>query len=181
MALAALLLLCPAEAAAFGSEAASDAQRSPDSQPTWLWPVDGTREVAEPFLAPAHDYGPGHRGVDIVAGTGTTVRAPADGVVAFQGVVVDRPLLTLDHGGGFVSTFEPVASTLTPGTAVQAGDEIGTVATGGHTGAGHLHIGVRLNGRYINPMLMFGDVPRAVLLPCCGPVMRAGEPVDRSL
>jgi len=26
---------------------------------------------------------------------------------------------------------------------------------------------VRYNDVYINPMLMFGDVPRAVLLPCC--------------
>lgn len=170
-ALLSLLSLLP------GAASASE----PDGAGSWRWPVDGTREVAEPFRAPAHDYGPGHRGVDIVAAVGQVVRAPADGVVAFRGVVVDRPLLTLDHGGGIVSTFEPVDSDLAPGTVVAAGDELGTVATGGHTPAGQMHLGVRVDGRYINPMLMFGDVPRAVLLPCCGAITRAGAPVGRSL
>lgn len=153
----------------------------PGTGDPWRWPVDAPREVAEPFLAPAHDYGPGHRGIDIIADIGVIVRAPANGIVAFRGVVVDRPLITLDHGGGVVSTFEPVESDLEPGAVVAAGDEIGTVATGGHSPAGQLHIGVRLNGSYINPMLMFGDVPRAILLPCCEAVTRGGGPVGRSL
>lgn len=181
MTLAVLLLLLPATSAASGSEAAPGPEAPPDTQATWLWPVDGTREVVEPFVAPAHDYGPGHRGIDILAGAGAIVRAPADGVVAFRGIVVDRPLITIDHGSAIVSTFEPVVSELAPGTVVQAGDEIGTVATGGHTAPGDLHIGVRLNESYINPMLMFGDVPRAILLPCCDAVMRGGGPVGRSL
>lgn len=168
-----VLMLLPAAAAAPGTAA------SPEEP--WRWPVDAAREVAEPFLAPSHDYGPGHRGVDIVTGAGAIVRAPADGIVAFRGVVVDRPLLTIDHGGGIVSTFEPVASDLAPGAVVTAGDEIGTVATGGHSTAGRLHIGVRLNGSYINPMLLFGDVPRAILLPCCAQFTRGGGPVGRSL
>jgi len=130
----------------------------------WLWPVAGGRSVIAPFRAPAHDYGPGHRGVDIAAAG--EVRAPADGVIAFRGVVVDRPLLTIDHGNGLVTTLEPVQSDLAPGTAVHRGDTIAAVAAGGHTPAGALHIGVRWNGAYINPMLLFGDVPRAVLLPC---------------
>lgn len=145
----------------------------PTPEPPWLWPVDGTREVTAPFRAPAHDYGAGHRGIDLRAPVGSAVRSPADGVVAFRGVVVDRPLLTIDHGGGFVTTFEPLESTLAPGTPVSAGDEIGTVAVGGHSPAGQLHLGVRYNDVYINPMLMFGDVPRAILLPCCTTSERA--------
>ena len=172
VAIAVLMMMLPAAAAPPGSEKPEE---------PWRWPVDAAREVAEPYQAPEHDYGPGHRGVDIVAGAGAIVRAPANGVVVFRGVVVDRPLLTLDHGGGIVSTFEPVASELVPGAIVEAGDEIGTVATGGHSAAGHLHIGVRLNGSYINPMLMFGDVPRAILLPCCEAITRGGGPVGRSL
>lgn len=154
--LAVMLLLLPAAAAPPGPGA-----------DRWQWPVEGGREVLEPFRAPAHDYGPGHRGIDLGAPVGSSVRAPADGVVAFRGTVVDRPLLTIDHGGGIVSTFEPLDSELVPGSAVQAGDEIGVVATGGHAAAGQLHLGVRLDGVYINPMLMFGEVPRAILLPCC--------------
>src|SRR6185312_6848555 len=30
----------------------------------WVWPLDRMRIVA-PFVAPAHEYGPGHRGIDI--------------------------------------------------------------------------------------------------------------------
>ena len=103
----------------------------------------------------------------MAAPVGSMVRAPADGVVAFRGVVVDRPLITIDHGGGIVTTFEPLASTLTPGSVVHTGDEIGTVAVGGHSPEGELHLGVRWNDVYINPLLMFEKVPRAILLPCC--------------
>lgn len=134
----------------------------------WSWPVAGPRHVVVPFRAPAHAYGSGHRGIDVLAPEDGVVRAPADGVVAFRGTVVDRPLLTIEHAGGYVSTFEPLASTLSPGDAVSEGAEIGTVVTGGHSAPGTLHIGVRLDGEYLNPMLLFGGVPRAVLLPCCG-------------
>ncbi|WP_275934957.1 hypothetical protein [Microbacterium testaceum] len=44
---------------------------------------------------------------------------------------------------------------------------MGGVATGGHTGPGTVHFGVRLDGEYINPLRLLGGVPRAVLLPCC--------------
>lgn len=167
--MAALLLLLPA----------ASAPPTPDSP--WRWPTAGARDVAEPFRAPAHDYGPGHRGIDIRADVGTVVVAPADGIVAFRGVVVDRPLLTIDHGGGYVTTFEPLDSELARGTLVHAGDEIGVVATGGHSAPGTVHIGVRLHGVYINPMVMFGEVPRAILLPCCGAVTLGGGPAGRSL
>ncbi|MFK4760827.1 murein hydrolase activator EnvC family protein [Microbacterium sp. ZW T5_45] len=133
----------------------------------WSWPVPGARHVVIPFRAPAHAYGAGHRGIDILAPESGVVRAPADGVVAFSGTVVDRPLLTIEHPGGYVSTFEPMVSTLSPGDAVAQGAEIGSVVVGGHSAPGTLHIGVRLDGDYINPMLLFGGVPRAVLLPCC--------------
>ena len=158
--LAALLTLQPAVAA------------SPAPDPGWLWPVAGPRVVLEDFRAPAHEYGPGHRGIDIAADAGAEVLAPADGVVAFRGVVVDRPLLTIDHGGGYVTTFEPVDSELSPGSSVQAGQQIGQVAAGGHAAPATMHIGVRLHGVYVNPMLLFGGIPRAVLLPCCEPLSR---------
>ena len=133
----------------------------------WTWPTPGTRVVLAPFRAPAHAYGAGHRGIDIEAAIGSAVAAPAPGVVAFRGIVVDRPVLTIEHDGGLVTTVEPVDSTLQPGDSVAAGDAVGVVATGGHTEPGGMHLGVRLDGMYINPLLLFGGVPRAVLLPCC--------------
>ncbi|MFJ4224984.1 M23 family metallopeptidase [Microbacterium sp. NPDC089695] len=133
----------------------------------WTWPVDGPHRVTESFRAPAHAYGAGHRGIDIEAPIGSDVRAPADGVVMFRGTVVDRDVLSIQHSGGLVSSYEPLVSDLAVGTVVAAGDRIGVVAHGGHTAPGALHLGVRLDDAYIDPLLLFGPVPRAVLLPCC--------------
>lgn len=161
-----LLAVLPRSAGALAATASGGAD-SPDAETSWTWPVESARHITEPFRAPSHAYGPGHRGIDLSAPVGSVIRAPAHGVIAFRGVVVDRPLITIDHGAGVVTTYEPVTSTLTPGSAVSAGDKIGTVATGGHTPAGEMHLGVRWNDVYINPQLMFGEVPRAILLPCC--------------
>lgn len=133
----------------------------------WSWPLAGPRLVLEPYRAPAHEYGAGHRGVDLGASVGAVVSAPADGTVAFRGTVVDRPILTIEHANGLVTTFEPLRSPLVPGDVVVSGEEIGFVDVGGHTSPGALHLGVRRNGDYVNPMLFFSEVPRAVLLPCC--------------
>lgn len=145
-----------------GGDRAVDAPGYP-----WSWPVAGPRRVIAPFRAPAHEYGPGHRGMDIAAELGADVRAPADGVVAFRGTVVDRPLLTLDTGDSHIITLAPMDSSLLPGEVVEAGTVIGTVAVGGHAVRGALHVGVRVGGDYVNPRPLFGEVPRAVLLPCC--------------
>ena len=134
----------------------------------WLWPFAGTRKVVAPFRAPSHAYGPGHRGMDL-AGAGEA-RSVADGVVAFRGVVVDRPLITVDHGGGLVATYEPVESTLVPGTLVRRGDVLGQRTSGGHAPPGTLHLGVRRDGMYVDPLPFFAPAPRAVLLPYGAPV-----------
>ncbi|MFC8681420.1 murein hydrolase activator EnvC family protein [Microbacterium ureisolvens] len=132
----------------------------------WTWPVHPFR-LEHVFVAPAHEYGPGHRGVDLRPLSETVVRAPAGGVVAFSGGVAGRGVLTLDHGSGLVTTLEPVDSDLAAGTPVAAGEPVGSIALGGHTAPGALHFGVRLDGQYINPLVLLGGVPRAVLLPCC--------------
>ncbi|MDF2508858.1 MAG: peptidase [Microbacterium sp.] len=154
--------------ALYASGASAAAAATVDT-PHWQWPLTGARTVIEPFRAPAHAYGAGHRGVDLGSSTNAAVTAPADGIVAFRGTVVDRPLLTIRHSDGLVSTFEPLRTTLEPGDAVSAGQEIGFIDVGGHTPAGALHLGVRREGTYINPMLLFGTLPRAILLPCCEP------------
>ncbi|MET0781337.1 MAG: M23 family metallopeptidase [Microbacterium sp.] len=132
----------------------------------WIWPAERFR-VAEAFVAPAHAYGPGHRGIDLDLLGDTVVRAPADGVVAFAGSVAGRGVLTIDHGDGLVTTLEPVDTDLVPGTPVRRGEDLATLAAGGHAATGALHFGVRLHGEYINPLVLLGGVPRAVLLPCC--------------
>ncbi len=142
------------------------ARGAPAPRDDWRWPVSPVR-VVRPYEAPAHRYGSGHRGIDLAIEPGGAVHAPASGVVAFSGVVVDRGVVTIDHGDGHVTTLEPVVDAPPTGSAVARGDPVGVVALGGHTAPGAVHFGVRLHGEYVNPMLLLGGVPRAVLLPCC--------------
>ena len=137
-----------------------------EEQTVWSWPLAGFR-LEQAYIAPAHEYAAGHRGIDLRPLAGTDVLAPDAGIVAFSGVVAERGILTIDHGGGLVTTFEPIRSTLQPGSPVARGDIVGRVDVGGHAALGALHFGVRLDGDYINPLLLLGGVPRAVLLPCC--------------
>jgi murein DD-endopeptidase MepM/ murein hydrolase activator NlpD len=130
----------------------------------WAWPVPSPHAVARPFAAPATPYGRGHRGIDIRAPAGTLVRAPASGIVHFAGVVVDRPVVSISHPGGVLSSFEPVQPLVAAGAAVQRGEVIGMLLSG-HCAAACLHLGARIDGEYVNPLLFLGGVPRAVLLP----------------
>lgn len=130
----------------------------------WVWPVEHV-QVVRTFEAPAHAYGPGHRGLDLAAGD--VVRSPADGHIAFAGSVAGRPIVTIDHGGGLVTTLEPVVSDLAVGDVVARAEPVGRLAQGGHAAPGTVHFGVRLDHEYINPLRLLGGVPRAVLLPCC--------------
>lgn len=166
-----LALLCVAATLmpAPASGATHDARRVEAEVPQhgqWVWPLEPFR-LERAFVAPAHDYGPGHRGIDLRPVGAPEVRAPEAGIVAFSGMVAGRGVLTIDHGDGLVTTLEPITSELAAGRAVARGQTVGTIATGGHAAPGALHFGVRRHGEYINPLLLVGDVPRAVLLPCC--------------
>jgi murein DD-endopeptidase MepM/ murein hydrolase activator NlpD len=131
---------------------------------SWSWPVAPPRTIVRPYLAPPTPYGAGHRGIDISAPEGAPVLAPDDGIVHFAGVVVDRPVISIEHAGGVLSSMEPVASTLHAGDVVHRGDLIGTVVAG-HCAASCLHLGARIDGAYVNPMVFLGGVQRAVLYP----------------
>jgi murein DD-endopeptidase MepM/ murein hydrolase activator NlpD len=162
-------LLTPA-ASASGTAVASaptpDLSAGSDDAPDWRLPWPDA-VVARPYEAPAHRYGPGHRGIDLAASGPPAVLAPAAGAIAFAGRVVDRGVVTVDHGGGWVTTVEPVETAVAVGAAVAAGDRLGVLATGGHTATGMLHVGVRHDGEYVNPLGLLREIPRAVLLPCC--------------
>jgi murein DD-endopeptidase MepM/ murein hydrolase activator NlpD len=131
---------------------------------SWAWPVPFPHPIARPFIAPATAYAAGHRGIDISAASGSAVTAPADGVVYFSGVVVDRPVLSIRHADGLVSSFEPVQSDLSAGTVVGRGEPVGRLLAG-HCLIACLHFGVRLYGQYVSPLNYLGGIPRSVLLP----------------
>jgi murein DD-endopeptidase MepM/ murein hydrolase activator NlpD len=165
----------PAIASASQSPAPqSPAPQSPAQQ--WHWPTDPPRAIVRPFIAPATPYAAGHRGIDISTST-SVVYAPADGIVHFAGVVVDRPVLSIEHSGGLISSFEPVATLLVPGTVVHRDEVIGELLAG-HCSTMCLHFGVRLDGQYVSPLKYLGGIPRSVLLPT--QVTRVGAPARNS-
>jgi murein DD-endopeptidase MepM/ murein hydrolase activator NlpD len=121
---------------------------------TYAWPVDGP--VLRPFEPPQGPFGAGHRGIDIGSPIGTTVRAPADGVVAFAGRVAGSLYVSVDHPDGVRTTYSWLSSTaVRAGDHVLRGDPLG--ATGpGHPGVAppHLHFGARYAGTYVDPILL---------------------------
>jgi len=130
----------------------------------WMWPVPAPHTLARPYLAPATPYAAGHRGIDIRSTEGVEVRAPADGVVHFAGFVVDRPVVSIRHPGGVISSFEPVEPLVATGDWVERGEVVGILLPG-HCASPCLHLGARVDGEYVNPLLFLGGLEHAVLYP----------------
>ncbi|WP_104179980.1 M23 family metallopeptidase [Arthrobacter sp. B0490] len=147
--------------------------------PEWAWPLAPIPAVLRPFEKPAQRWQRGHRGVDLAAGGAAAGRAPAvlspgDGLVSFAGTVVDRGVLSIDHGEGRISSFEPVTTQLVRGQRVGRGEVVATLDGGGdgggdgprrHCPAACLHWGVRVDGEYVDPLWFVLDRRPSVLLP----------------
>ncbi|QWS34302.1 M23 family metallopeptidase [Curtobacterium sp. L6-1] len=131
----------------------------------WDWPTR-TRVVQRPWEAPTSDYGPGHRGLDVAAPPGTPVVAPDAGTIAFAGPVGGRSVVTVDHGDGLVSTLDPVEPTVRKGDPVERGQRVGTAGPGHCASATPcLHLGARVDGRYVDPLPFLTPAEWPVLLP----------------
>ncbi|MFC0676161.1 murein hydrolase activator EnvC family protein, partial [Brachybacterium hainanense] len=138
--------------------------------PRWLWPVGEPHPVVRAFEPPASRWGPGHRGIDVLA-PGPEVRAVEDGTVRFAGMLAGRPVLSIQHADGLISTYEPVTAQVAVGEAVRAGQVVGALeAQGGHCADGAcLHLGARRGqDRYEDPLLLLGARGPSVLLPLAG-------------
>ena len=124
----------------------------------WLLPVEGS--VVRPFRAPVGTYGTGHRGVDLAAAPGTSVRAANAGVVVFAGSVAGSLHVVVAHTGGIRTSSSFLTRVdVRVGQQVSRGTVIGAAGgSGDGHGAGVLHLGVRVGDRYIDPMLLFGPV-----------------------
>jgi len=95
-----------------------------------------------------------HSGEDFSAPAGTPIEAPARArVVLAKELFFLGNTVVLDHGFGLYSFFGHLSQLdVSAGTLVEAGTTIGKVgATGRATGA-HLHWGVRLGDKRVNPM-----------------------------
>lgn len=158
----------PGQAAASYREPSTAAVQA-GARDTWQWPLAPRPPVLRGFDPPPKPWLSGHRGVDLgFAAAGAPVTSPAAGTVSFAGIVVDRPVITIDHGGGLRSSFEPVESTLAVGAAVTAGQVVGTALPGHCPAALCLHWGVRDGEEYVNPLQFVLDLRPSILLPLPG-------------
>ena len=135
--------------------AAYAAAQEPGVAGDWAPPVPG--RVVRPFAEPMAQYAAGHRGVDLAAPAGTSVRAANDGTVAFAGAVAGSLHVVVAHDGGIRTSYSFLTRVdVRVGQGVRRGQVVG-VAGGvgdGHD-AGVLHFGVRIGDRYVDPMVLF--------------------------
>ena len=102
-----------------------------------------------------------HKGVDIVAETGTPVVATANGVVVKiefneQGKGHGR-LVLVKHSEEYASLYTQLSAfKVQVGDEVKLGDVVGLVGSSGISTAPHLHYEVHKNGEQVNPELYFG-------------------------
>ena len=131
--------------------------------PRFVAPV--VAPISDPYRPPTTPYGPGNRGIEYETRPGTPVRASADGVVAFAGVIAHERYVSIDHEGGIRTTYSYLASVeVVAGQPVAQGDIVGAAGE-------RLHFGARRFGQYIDPASLF-DPPapsaRARLVPMRG-------------
>lgn len=135
----------------------------PQSEIPWKHPSRGNEPFSSLFTAPSSPYGAGHRGIDFEIPREQMLVSPVNGVIHFTGSVADRKLVTIRVDERTLLTLEPVESMLSAGDTINRGEELGTVAAGGHCGLKCVHIGVRVDNEYVNPLRFFMEKP--VLLP----------------
>ena len=101
-----------------------------------------------------------HNGVDIAAGAGAPVVAPADGIVVLAGppaFSLEGNLVIVAHGMGLTSAFLHLSQTLVrEGQAVRKGELIGRVGATGRATGPHLHWGMRWGEARIDPQRLIG-------------------------
>lgn len=102
------------------------------------------------------------------------VRAAGAGTVLFAGPVGGRPVVSVAHGHGLRTTYEPVRPGVRAGDAVDAGDAVGTLLAG-HPGcpvAACLHWGARVSAGspsgddddYVDPLQLLAMSGRPIRL-----------------
>jgi murein DD-endopeptidase MepM/ murein hydrolase activator NlpD len=129
-----------------------------------IWPVRGYLSASfgnrkDPFTG-MPDF---HPGIDISTPRGTSVVAPADGVVTFRGVRgAYGKAIVVDHGYGIVTRFAHLDGyDVRPGQRVHRGDVLGFVGNTGRSTAPHLHYEVWVNDQLRNPIKYILDEYRA--------------------
>ena len=129
--------------------------RRPDAQQRlagreFVWPLRGT--VSSGFGGRGRGR---HDGVDMLAPSGTDVRAAEPGITAYAGHGMRGygNAVVLDHGDGVTTLYGHLATIrVRSGESVSGGAVIGTVGRTGNASASHLHFELRVDGEPVDPM-----------------------------
>jgi murein DD-endopeptidase MepM/ murein hydrolase activator NlpD len=125
-------------------------RHTPSIWPTQGWLSRGYGMKYDPFTG----YKQMHRGLDLANHHGTTIIAPADGVVRSVGKAgALGKMLVIDHGYGFVTRFGHLSkTTVKRGQRIRRGDPIALMGNTGYSTGPHLHYEVWRNNKALNPM-----------------------------
>ena len=95
-----------------------------------------------------------HRGTDFGASSGTPIKAIAGGVVTTAGYNSSfGNMVIIDHGNGYTSLYAHASSlNVSAGQRVSQGQTVSFVGSTGNSTGPHLHLEMRYNGSYVNPM-----------------------------
>ena len=118
------------------------------------WPIRGA--VNSEFGRRRSPWSEGsefHDGLDIAAGFGTPVKAPAPGTVVFADVKGNYGrTVILDHGGEVKTLFGHLEKIeVAPGQRVDRGQRIAQSGSTGRSTGPHLHYEILVRGRAMNP------------------------------
>jgi murein DD-endopeptidase MepM/ murein hydrolase activator NlpD len=96
-----------------------------------------------------------HLGVDLAAPRGTPVWSPGDGRVKFAGRRgISGNLVIVRHVQGYETIFahlNSIAAGIRRGARVRQKQAIGTVGSTGRSTGPHLHYGMKIKGKHVNP------------------------------
>ena len=100
-----------------------------------------------------------HSGIDIRAGSGTPVYAPAAGTVVHAGLAHDYgTAIVLDHGQDIRSLYGHLSKvSVQPGQRVVRGTVIGYTGNTGRSSGPHLHYEIMVKGQAVNPRAYLWD------------------------
>lgn len=133
----------------------------------FIWPTTGRLSG---FFGSQRIYqgvaGSYHGGVDIAQPSGTSIVAPADGVVILAAkempFTLEGHLLMIDHGMGLTSAFLHLSRIdVAVGDHITQGQTLGAIGTSGRSTGPHLHWGMKWQDQRIDPQMLVPPMPQA--------------------
>ncbi len=120
------------------------------------WPAPSYTRISDDYgyrIHPILGTEQFHNGVDMAAPSGSPILAAYDGeVIAASYSPTMGNYIMIDHGDGLITIYMHASSvSVSSGTMVARGEQIGCVGSTGRSTGPHLHFSVRQNGSYVSP------------------------------